>query len=74
MSQRNSLIAILNKQKCLFFFLLKNQRIGKQNRSRCGGRGIGTCGRGEDIRKGCRRVNMVEILGTHVSKWKNDIC
>jgi hypothetical protein len=21
---------------------------------------------GEDIRKGCRRVNMVEILGTHV--------
>jgi hypothetical protein len=21
---------------------------------------------GEDVRKGCRRVNMVEILGTHV--------
>jgi hypothetical protein len=26
----------------------------------------------EDIRKGCRRVNMVEILCTHVCKWKNE--
>jgi hypothetical protein len=25
--------------------------------------------RGEDIRKGCRRVNMVEILYTHVCKY-----
>jgi hypothetical protein len=25
---------------------------------------------GEDTRKGCRRVNMVEILCTHISKWK----
>jgi hypothetical protein len=34
-----------------------------------GGRG-GTSGRGEEIGKGCRRVNMVEILCTHVCKQK----
>jgi hypothetical protein len=28
--------------------------------------GVGTNGREEDIRKGCRSVNMVEILCTHV--------
>jgi hypothetical protein len=26
----------------------------------------GTSGRGEDIRKGCKRVNMLEILCIHV--------
>jgi hypothetical protein len=30
--------------------------------------GIGTNGRVEDVRKGCRRVNMVEIIYTYV--WK----
>jgi hypothetical protein len=24
----------------------------------------------EDIKKGCRRVNMVEILCTYICKWK----
>jgi hypothetical protein len=28
--------------------------------------GVGTSGKGADIRKGCRRVNVVEILGTYV--------
>jgi hypothetical protein len=28
--------------------------------------GLDTSGRGEDIRKGCRRVNVMEILCTHV--------
>jgi hypothetical protein len=28
--------------------------------------GVGTSGMGEDIRKGCRRVNVVEMLCTHV--------
>jgi hypothetical protein len=27
---------------------------------------VGTSGRGEDKRKGCRVMNMVEILCTHV--------
>jgi hypothetical protein len=35
--------------------------------------GMGISGRGEDTRKGCRRVNMVEIY-THVYKWKNETC
>jgi hypothetical protein len=29
---------------------------------------------GKDIRKGCRRVNMVEIFCTHVQKWKKKTC
>jgi hypothetical protein len=35
---------------------------------------IGTNGRGEDKRKGCKRVNMVEILCTHVCEWKDENC
>jgi hypothetical protein len=30
--------------------------------------------RREDIRKGCRRVNMVGISYIHVLKWKNETC
>jgi hypothetical protein len=37
-------------------------------------RGVGITGRGEDIRKVCRRGNMVKILCIHVYKWKNDTC
>jgi hypothetical protein len=29
---------------------------------------------GEDIRKGCRRVNKAEIVCTHVLKLKNEPC
>jgi hypothetical protein len=29
-------------------------------------------GKGEDIRKVCGWVNMMEILRTHVWKWKNE--
>jgi hypothetical protein len=36
--------------------------------------GLVLVGGGEDIRKGCRRVNVVEILCTHVCKWKNETC
>jgi hypothetical protein len=28
--------------------------------------GVGSSGRGQDIRKGCRRVNIVEVLYTKV--------
>jgi hypothetical protein len=58
---------VLSKQKCQVFFLQK-WRTGRQNRSCLG---FGTNGRGEDIRKRCRKVNMVEILCTHICKWKN---
>jgi hypothetical protein len=55
-------LAILNKN--VFFFLHK-WRTGRQNRS-CPG--VGTNGREEDIRKGYRRVNMMEISCIHVYK------
>jgi hypothetical protein len=54
----------LNKQKCLF--------LKTENRKSC--LGVGTSERGKDMRKGCRRVNMVEILYTHVCIWKNKNC
>jgi hypothetical protein len=32
-----------------------------------------TSGKGEVAEKGCRRVNMVQILCEHVCKYKNDM-
>jgi hypothetical protein len=29
-------------------------------------------GREEDVRRGCVRVDMAQILPTHVCKWKNE--
>jgi hypothetical protein len=54
-------MAILSKQKCLFY--KSGEQKGKTDPV-CGV--VGSSGRGEDIRKGCRRVNMVEIICTHV--------
>jgi hypothetical protein len=51
MSQENSLCSSLLQIK-MFFFKNKNRKI--------------TSGRREDIKKGCRRVNVVEIVCTHV--------
>jgi hypothetical protein len=53
--------AILNKQKRLFFFFKNGEQEGK----------TGPVWRlvyweGEDIRKECRRMNVVEILCTHI--------
>jgi hypothetical protein len=46
----------------------------KENREQEGKMGpmwtVGATGREVDVRKRCRRVNMVEILCTHVYKWK----
>jgi hypothetical protein len=43
----------------------EKQRIGRQDRSCLG---IGTSGRGEDIKKGCSRMNMVKY---HVLMYEN---
>jgi hypothetical protein len=32
--------------------------------------GVGTSGRAEDVEKGCRRMNTVQIFCTNVCKWK----
>jgi hypothetical protein len=54
---------ILNRQKChFFFFYIIREQEGRTSRRR------------EDVEKGCRRVNMVQILCTHVCKWKNETC
>jgi hypothetical protein len=46
--KENPYVANLNKQKCQFFFLLKNWRTGKQNRFYLGG---GTSKREEEVGK-----------------------
>jgi hypothetical protein len=66
MSQGNSLCSYLKQTKMSFF---QKQRTGRQKDPVLG---VGISGRG-DIRKGCRRVNMVEIY-THVCKCKNETC
>jgi hypothetical protein len=63
--QGNQCITILNKQECHYF--LQKQRTGGNNRS-CLGSWYQW--EEEDVRKGSRRVNMVQILCTHVCKWK----
>jgi hypothetical protein len=62
MSQGNSLRSYLKQTKNAFF---KNWKKARQNRS-CLGGGEGTSGKEEDIRKGYREWNVVEILCSHV--------
>jgi hypothetical protein len=60
-----------NETLCIAIFYLKQtkmsfsqkQRTGRQNSSYLG---VGTSGSRENIRKGCRRMNMMEILCTHI--------
>jgi hypothetical protein len=55
----------------LFFFY----KIGEQEGRKCHpGVGVGTCMRGEEVRKGFGRVNIIQMLCTHVCKWKNYVC
>jgi hypothetical protein len=71
MSQGNSCVAILKKQKCLFFFSFtksENRRAEQVLR--------GVCYQWErkKVGKGHGRVKIVQILCTHVCKWKNETC
>jgi hypothetical protein len=70
MSQGNSLCIYLKQTKMSYFFLLQNWRTGGRNRSWLAGGG--TIGMGEEVGKEHGRVNMVQILCTHVCKWKNE--
>jgi hypothetical protein len=65
--RNKGLYSCLKQTKISFFFFYK---IGEQE-----GRtysvwdeGVGTRRRGEDMEKGCRKVNMMQILCTHVCK------
>jgi hypothetical protein len=46
------------------FFLIQNKRIGRMNRSCLG----------EVLVAVVKGVNIVQILCTHVYKWRNDTC
>jgi hypothetical protein len=60
----------------LWFFFYKIREPGRWNRfclERVGGRSAGTCGREEGLERG-RRINMEQMMYTHVCKYKNDTC
>jgi hypothetical protein len=59
-----------------FFYFFFFYKIGEQEGRTVlwEGGGVGTCGRGEVVEKGGRRMNMMEIMCTHVYKCKNDTC
>jgi hypothetical protein len=56
-----------------FFFLsfakLKNKRVEEVLPE-----GVDTSGRGEEVGKGYKKVNTMQILCAHVCKLKNDTC
>jgi ribosomal protein L32E len=64
-SQRNSLYSYLKKNKNIIFDFLQKWRTGGQISSCLRG---GISGRGEDVERGYRRVNMVQILCTYKCK------
>jgi hypothetical protein len=66
-------VVILKKPRCHYFSFTKldNRRV---EQILPGDWGVGTSGTGDEEGKGCKRVNMVQILCTHVCKWKNDTC
>jgi hypothetical protein len=71
MSQGNYLYNYLKQKKCHFIFLKKNVKQEERTSSVWG---VGTRGIGEDVEKGYRRVNIIQILCTYVYKWKINTC
>jgi hypothetical protein len=67
-------IAILSQKKKKVSFLLFSitKSENKKQNSSCEGEGYHW--EGEEVGKGGRKVNMVQILCTHVCKWKNETC
>jgi hypothetical protein len=56
-----------------WFSFMKSENSGAEQ-VLFGEDGFGTSGRGEEVGEVCVRVNIVQILCTHVRKWKNDTC
>jgi hypothetical protein len=67
MSQGNSLCSYLKQTKMSFFFFCK---IGEQEGRTGPVCGVGTSGSGEEVGKGCGKVNMVQILCTYYINGK----
>jgi hypothetical protein len=72
MSQGNSLYSYLKETKMSFFFSFT--KLQNRRAEQALSWGWYQCGRVEDVGKGFTRVNMVQILCTHVCKWKNEAC
>jgi hypothetical protein len=73
-SEENTLDSDFKQANMSFFFLLQNQRTEGRNGSYLGVGGGWYQWEQEKVGKGYRRVNMVQILCTHVCKWKNQTC
>jgi hypothetical protein len=56
-------VAILNKQKCHFFFIYE---ITEQEGRTILPGGVGTSGREEEVGRGCGRVNIVNKYFVHM--------
>jgi hypothetical protein len=70
LSQGNSLGSYLKQTKISFFSYtkLENRRVEQVLLGRVGTSGM------EEVGKGYGRVHIVQILCTHVCKWKNETC
>jgi hypothetical protein len=70
-SQGNFLCSYLKQTKMFFFSFTKSEdrRVEQVLPGE-----VGTSGIGEEVGKGCGRVNIVQILCIQVCKWKNDTC
>jgi hypothetical protein len=62
-------VAILTTKMSFFSFTKSENKRVEQILPEWGGRLILV---GEDVEKGCGRANVVELLYTHVCKWKNE--
>jgi hypothetical protein len=71
MSQEYYLYSYLKQTKMSFFFFHK---IGEQEGEAGPVWVVGTSGRDEDVGRGCRRMDIIQILCTHVCKWKIEGC
>jgi hypothetical protein len=70
-SQRYFLCSYLKQVKCYFFSFTK---LENRKAEQVLGRVVSTSGSGEEVGKGLGRVNILQILCTHVYKWKNETC
>jgi hypothetical protein len=70
-SQGNSLCSYLKQTKMSFFSFTKSENMRTEHVM--SGGVAATSGR-EEMGNGCERMNIVQILCTHVFKWKNDTC
>jgi hypothetical protein len=72
MSQGNFLCSYLKQTKMSFFFSFT--KLENRRAEQVLSREVGTSGRGLEVGKGWGRMNIVQVLCTHVCEWKNDTC